>query len=215
MATTAKTTEHTINLRRHWTVDDYHKMIEVGILDEQDKVELIGGMVVEMSAKGRRHNRTIVALVDAFSAVLPCGEALLAPQNSFLLSDDTEPEPDVSVIRGPLERYDHRPTTAADVLLLVEVADSSLRFDRNVKLPRYARAGVPEVWIADLTGEGGVERYTEPAAEGAYGSVARFDRGQEVVSVVLAGVSMSVDQLLGQMTGADGADAVRDAQEGD
>jgi len=178
-------------------------MIEAGILDEWDKVELIGGEVVEMSAKGRRHSWSLMALNQALQAQLLPEVVVVDSQNPLILTDDSEPEPDVVVLRGPLERYQSRLATAADVVLLVEVSDSSLRFDREVKLPRYARASVPEVWIVDLTGEGGVERYTDPMEAGAYGAVVRFGRGDTAESVALQGFSVAVDWLLGPAPEAD------------
>ncbi len=140
----------TVPTRHRLNVDEYHRMAEVGILGENDRVELIDGELIDMSPIGQGHAAVVCGLTEAF--VLACtGRAIVSPQNPVRLDRTSEPQPDLAILRRRADFYatGERPGPA-DVLLLVEVADSSLRFDRAVKLPLYARAGIAEVWIVDL-----------------------------------------------------------------
>ena len=126
--------------RRRFTVEEYYRMAEIGILTERDRVELIDGEIVEMTPIGHHH----AACVHAVSALLTRAlgdRALVWPQNPVLMPRNTEPQPDVVLLRPPLSQYWARLPLPADVLLLVEVADTSYRFDREIKLPLYAAAG--------------------------------------------------------------------------
>ena len=139
-------------------------MAEVGILKPADRVELIRGEILEMSPAGRRHR----AFVDNLNALLMprlAGRAIASVQNSVVLSDDTEPQPDLQILRrGPIP-YKEREAFSDDTLLLIEVAESSLRYDRSTKLRLYAEAAIPEYWIVDCVAEA-VEIYRSPHAEG-------------------------------------------------
>jgi Uma2 family endonuclease len=130
--------------RRRFTVDEYRRMGEVGILDEDERVELIEGEIVEMSPIGRRHAGIVNRLNDLFTFRLR-GRAIVAVQNPISLgSKYSEPQPDLTLLRPRADFYaDSRPEPP-DVLLVVEVMDTSVERDRQVKLPLYARAGVPE-----------------------------------------------------------------------
>lgn len=186
--------------RRHrFTVEDYHLMVEVGVLDEYDRVELIGGEVVEMSAMGARHAATLEYLVDELPEMLPREEVVLRVQTPLAIPQYDEPEPDVSVVKRRSDRYRGRVPGPADTLLVIEVSDSTLNYDRGTKLAIYARAGIPETWIVDLaTREGGIERHSDPdPATGVYRSVTRFGRGEVIVSTVLPDIAFPVDEVLG------------------
>ncbi len=157
--------------RRLFTREEYHRMAEVGILKPTDRVELIQGQIVEMSPPGRRH----VAFIDNLTQLLVmrlAGRAIVSVQNPIVLADDTEPQPDLTIRRHRAVPYKEREAFAEDVLLLVEVADTSLRYDRSTKLRLYAAAGIPEYWLIDCTAES-VEVYRTPGAEG-YGDVSRI-----------------------------------------
>ena len=136
--------------RHKLNVDDYHRMAEAGILGEDDRVELINGELIDMAPIGQGHAGIVNGLTRVF--VMTCGErAVVSVQNPLRLDGLNEPQPDVVVLRPRDDFYQRgAPPGPADVLLLVEVADSSLRYDRAVKLPLYARAGIGEVWIVDL-----------------------------------------------------------------
>ncbi len=176
--------------RRRFTVAEYHRMAEAGILMEDDPVELIAGEIIEMSPIGQRHVRAVNRLNQTL--VLQLGtSAFVSVQNPIRLADNSEPEPDIVVLRGT----DGGTANVADVLLVIEVAESSRDYDRNVKFPMYAAAGIPESWLLDLAGVA-IERHSEPSADG-YRLIARAGRGESLTSTVLPGVTFSVDAILG------------------
>jgi Uma2 family endonuclease len=180
--------------RRRFTVEEYHRMGDVGILTDADRVELIDGEIVEMTPIGPAHWRCVTFLTQVFVRRLE-GRALVSPQGPLRLSEWSEPEPDLALLRPPLERYAKRIPTVTDALLVVEATDTSQYRDRVVKLPRYAAAGVPEVWIVDLEG-GAVEVYQAPSPEG-YRDVRRLERGNEVAPAPFPDVILPVDDILG------------------
>lgn len=136
--------------RRRFTLDEYHRMGETGILGEDDRVELIEGEIIEMSAIGSRHAATVARIQHLFSTRLG-SRAVIWSQNPLLLPrHQSEPQPDVLVLAPRADFYADRLPEPADVWLLIEVADSSLFYDRGTKLPLYARAGVAESWLANI-----------------------------------------------------------------
>ena len=150
--------------RRRFTRAEYHRMAEVGILREDDRVELIRGEIVEMSPIGRRHKAFVGNLAKLL--IVRLGDrATVWIQSSIVLSEDTEPEPDLAVLRRGAVPYKERDALAEDVLLLIEVADSSLAYDRSTKLRLYAEAGIPEYWLVDCNAEA-IEVYRGPGPEG-------------------------------------------------
>jgi Uma2 family endonuclease len=157
--------------RRRFTRAEYYRMAEVGILREHDRVELIRGEIVEMSPIGRRHKAFVINLSQLLTVRL-AGRALVAAQSGVVLADDTEPEPDIVVLRRRDVPYKEREAHADDVLLLIEVADSSLAYDRSTKLQLYAQAGIAEYWVVDCTAEV-VEVYRGPGPDG-YREVSRL-----------------------------------------
>jgi Uma2 family endonuclease len=156
--------------RRRFTRAEYYRMAEVGILREHDRVELIKGEIVEMSPIGRRHN-AFVGNLNQLLVMRLAGRAIVWVQSSIALADDTEPEPDLAVLRRGAVSYKERDAWAEDVLLLIEVADSSLAYDRSTKLRLYAEAGIPEYWVIDCVAEA-VETYRHPGPQG-YRDVSR------------------------------------------
>lgn len=189
MDTKTKTQEVT---RRRFTVHDYHRMAEAGILHEDDRVELIEGEISEMAAIGSRHF-TCVNTLNRLLVKSLGEEAIVSVQNPVRLNENNEPEPDVAVIR-PRDYRDSLPDPE-DVLFLIEVSDTTLPYDRSVKLPLYARFGIPEVWIMDLAGEL-VERHTGPSGE-IYRHLERAPRGETLASTVLPGLTFDVSAVLG------------------
>ena len=150
--------------RRRFSRAEYYRMAEAGILGEDDRVELIEGEIVEMSPIGRFH-RAFVGNLTQLLILRLAGRAIVWVQNPIVLSDDTEPQPDLAVIRRRAVSYKEREAYSDDVLLLIEVADSSLAYDRSTKLRLYAAAGIPEYWIVDCTTET-VEIYRNPSPAG-------------------------------------------------
>jgi len=178
--------------RWRFTVHDYHRMGEAGILHEDDRVELIEGELVEMTAIGTRHFACVNALNRLIMRAVG-DDAIVSVQNPVRLNEYNEPQPDLTVIRP----RDYRVSLPGpdDVLLLIEVSDTTLAYDRNVKQPLYARAGIGEVWIVNLQG-GDIERHTEPYENG-YRSLKVARRGETLGSVALPDLSLSVDDVLG------------------
>jgi len=145
---------------RLFTVDEFERMVEVGILREDERIELIRGEIVRMAPIGKRHNEC----VDLLNEII--GEQLrktvrLRIQGSISLQQRVQPQPDVLVLRRPAESYGTVAATAADVLLLIEVSDRTLDYDRTVKRSLYAQAGIPEYWIVNLN-DNRVEIYSQP-----------------------------------------------------
>jgi Uma2 family endonuclease len=134
---------------RPFTVDEYHKMIQANILTEDDRVELLAGEIVQMSPIGTRHAACVNRLNHIFTLALG-QRAIVSVQNPIQLSDLSEPEPDVAIVKSRPDFYANAHPKPEDVLLLVEVADTSVGIDRTVKLPLYAEAGIVEVWLVDL-----------------------------------------------------------------
>jgi Uma2 family endonuclease len=178
--------------RHKLNVHDYYRLAEVGILDESSRVELIEGELIDMAPIGSNHAGVVNGLARALFAA--CGDrAVVAVQNPVRLDEFNEPQPDFAVLRPRADLYRARHPAPADVLLLIEVANSSLRFDRNVKLPLYARAGIPELWIVDL-GRRVVESFRGPS-QGAYGPERTYREGERVtlasaphIEIALTGV---------------------------
>jgi Uma2 family endonuclease len=180
-------------LPRHlWTVEEYHRMDEAGLLDDA-RVELIEGEIVEMAPIGDAHAAVSNRLTRLL--VLAVGErGIVAVGNPVRLSPRSEPQPDFSVLR-PRADYQTRGPRPEDVMLAVEVSDTTLRRDRRVKLALYARAGIPEFWIVNLE-VGEVEVYRSPVGD-AYASVERKGAGAVATIEALPGVTISVSQILG------------------
>ena len=161
--------------RHRLDVDAYYKMAEADVLPAGCRVELIDGDIIDMTPIGSAHAGSTNRLIEIFARAAAAGQALLTVQTPLRLDAYNEPQPDVMLLRPRSDHYKARHPSAADVLLLVEVSDSSLVYDRNTKLALYARFGVPEVWIVDIPG-GAVEAYRDPK-DGAYAFRERLAAG--------------------------------------
>jgi Uma2 family endonuclease len=173
-----------------FTSEEYAQMIATGILAEDDRVELIRGEIITMSPIGPNH-AYIVALLNRFITRQAPDEALVAIQSPIWLPGNSEPQPDVVVMH--FGNYAHVLPTSADVLLVIEVADSSLAYDRQVKLPLYAASAIAEAWLIDLAARR-IERHSDPSAD-SYRSVTPFARGATITSTTVPGISIAVDTL--------------------
>ncbi|MDQ3460631.1 MAG: Uma2 family endonuclease [Deinococcota bacterium] len=158
-----------------FTVKDYECMGRAGILPEDARVELLDGEIYAMTPIGPKHSFAVAQLVERFVLSLS-GQVMVVSQSPIHLSAHSEPEPDIVLLRLPRERYQERLPRAEDILLLIEVADSSLAYDRNKKLPVYATAGIPEVWILDLN-ENRLEVYRKPQGE-RYSALTTYAEGE-------------------------------------
>jgi len=150
--------------RRRFTREEYHRMGEVGILKPTDRVELIRGEIVEMSPIGPRHAAFVNNLTQLLVVRL-AGRAIVSVQNPVVVADDSEPQPDLAVLRRRARPYKEATPEAPDVALLIEVAETSLAYDRTTKLRLYAEAGVAEYWVVDVERES-IECYRAPGPRG-------------------------------------------------
>lgn len=180
-------------LRRRFTVDDYYRMADAGILSDRDRVELIDGEVVAMSPIGPRHaaclSRATRALVVAVG-----GSAIVQPGGPVRLDRFNEPQPDLMLLRPRADFYASAHPGPHDVLLVVEIADSSLRYDRDRKARLYAEWGIPEYWLADLTANR-LWRHSSPQ-DGAYRHVEPQRRGQAIAPCLLQNCTVAIDVFL-------------------
>ena len=178
--------------RRLFTREEYHRMGEVGILTRSDRVELIRGEIITMSPQGRRHRAFIDNLTQLLGARLG-GRAIVSIQMPIVLSDDTEPEPDVQILRRRTVPYKDREADADDALLLIEVGESSLAYDRSTKLRLYAAAGIPEYWVVDCVAES-IEIHSTPDGE-RYRDVSRVDGVATVTLQAFPDVALTLAEI--------------------
>jgi Uma2 family endonuclease len=184
----------TLVQRRRFTVDEYECMVKAGIIHEDERVELLDGEIVEMAAIGSRHMACVNRLTYRFGPFAP-NRFILSVQNSVRVSESFEPQPDVVLLRLRPDFYVGAVSQPEDVLLIVEVADSSLGYDRGAKLRHYAEAGIPEVWVANLRRPSDT-RYRDPQA-GRYQQVAVFRRGASISPLALPEIELRVNEILG------------------
>lgn len=180
-------------IRGPFTIADYYRMAETGLLDSEARVELLDGLIVAKSVIGPRHAGIVLRLTRLFSAALG-GRAAVNVQNPAVLDEYSEPEPDVTVLKPRDDDYTTSKPRPSDVLLLIEVADTSLDKDREIKLPLYARSRIAEVWIVDLQSDV-IEVYREPG-EGGYAQMRRSGAGDSLTPHLLATVTLSVAEIL-------------------
>jgi Uma2 family endonuclease len=184
--------------QRPLTVEEYHRMGDAGILGEDDPVELLDGHLIAMSPIGPSHLHCVNRLNKLFARRLYAGDdpsPWISMQNPIRLSDTSEPEPDLVLLR-PDAPQDRTPIPA-DVLLVVEVADSSVDYDRSIKAPRYAAAGVPVFWLVDLGGEF-VDVSDTPDAD-TYAHRHRYHRGDTIpLPEGVDGDPIPVDDVMGE-----------------
>ncbi|MDQ2783794.1 MAG: Uma2 family endonuclease [Chloroflexota bacterium] len=178
--------------RRRFTVAEYQRMGEVGIFTEDDRVELIEGEMYQMSPIGIRHARCVNRLTVILSRHLE-PDMLPNVQNPIYLPGENAPQPDLAIVRDRDSGDDLWPTPA-DILLVIEVSDSTLAHDRGTKLPLYAAAGIAEAWIVDLAAAT-VERHTDPR-DGLYRLVASARPGESLASTVLPALAIPVADIL-------------------
>lgn len=175
-----------------FSLDQYEQMIDVGILTEQDRCELIRGEIVEKMTIGEPHAACVMRLTRVLSLLIP-NDAILSVQNHVVVADG-RPEPDLVLLVPRDDFYAGSAPRPADISLLIEVADSSLEYDRTVKLSLYAEAGVCEYWIANLNDEC-VEVYRDPQPNGTYADDRVTKLGQTLSIAKLPGVSVAVDDV--------------------
>jgi Uma2 family endonuclease len=181
---------------RLFTVDEYYKMAEVGILRPDERVQLIEGKIIEMPPSGSEHADLVDSIAERFGDRLR-PRARIRVQNQLELAELAHPEPDVALIRRPVpgqRSYRRTHPGLSDLLLIVEVSDSTLRFDLGEKALMYARHGVTDLWVVDVSGDR-VVVHREPTADG-YASVRSFRRGEIISPLAFPDVTFTADEIL-------------------
>jgi Uma2 family endonuclease len=168
-------------------------MAAAGILNEESRVELIRGQIVDMAPISAPHVNMVIRLTRMLPAIL-ADRGLLSIRNPVRLDDGSEPQPDVAVLSSRVEEYETAPPGPADILLVIEVADTSLTEDRDVKAPLYAESGIPEYWIVNLV-DRVVEVYRQPE-NGLYLETLRVDAGGKLEILLLPGTVLPAVELL-------------------
>ena len=174
------------------TVDEYLQMVADGVFSEDARIELIHGEIVEMSPIGDRHIASLIAGIRAFARLLPRVD--LSPQSPLRVPGFKDlPQPDLVLVRP--RNYRLRPPGVSDTVLLIEIADSSLAYDRDVKMPLYAAADIPEFWLVDLNSDT-IFAYRRPSP-GRYKKVREYRRGDWISPQAFPDERFLVDDLLG------------------
>jgi Uma2 family endonuclease len=180
--------------RKRFTVTDFQQMVDCGILQEDDRCELLNGEIVNRSPIGRRHASKVNRLAQLFHEIAR-GMLIVSTQNPIELRPFSQPEPDIGLLRWQEDFYESGHPKAKDVYLLIEVADSTLETDRNIKLPLYAQTGIVEVWIVNLQ-DNVIEVYRQPM-ETNYTMTQIFTSGQILTIEALPQISIEVNHILG------------------
>jgi Uma2 family endonuclease len=181
-------------LRKLFTASEYHTMLRAGILKEDERVELIEGEILQMPAMGSRHVSGVIRATRALAALHD--RADISVQNAVHLDDLSEPQPDLAVLRRRPDVYAEHLPTAQDILLLIEVADTSAGYDRKVKINGlYAHNSVPEAWLISLRSTT-LEVYRDPSPHG-YRDVKILRQGESLSPLAFPDLAIEVDALLG------------------
>jgi Uma2 family endonuclease len=183
-----------VDVQKHlFTVREFHRMAQSGVFSEDDRVELLAGEILEMTPIGSRHAGCVNYLNHMLAAQLG-SSVIVSVQNPLVLDDSSEPQPDLLLLRPRPDFYRGGHPTPDAVRIVIEVVDTSEDFDRRVKLPRYAQAGIPEAWLIVLSGAA-VDVYNDPSPDG-YHTHRRFESGERVTSRLFPALSVAVSELV-------------------
>ena len=174
------------------TTDQYHLMHEAGVFQDGDRLELVNGEIQTMSPIGRKHVACIIRLVKLFEKKLG-DRVMVSAQNSVRLDNHAEPQPDIAILKWRDDFYHEALPTPDDILLIIEVADSSLDYDRHVKAPLYAAAGIPEMWLFDVN-QKIIEGYSQSSPNG-YKLIRRYDAGDDLSILAFPDVTFNWNEL--------------------
>lgn len=183
---------------RRISVAEYHKMGEAGIFSEDERIELIDGVIVEMSPIGSEHAACVNKLNRLFSNVLSSKDAIIGVQNPIILNNGTEPQPDITLLKPRDDAYASGHPRPEDILLILEVADTTVEEDRTVKLPRYASCGIPEIWLVNIP-ERKIEAYRIPVGErenAGYKVRVEYREGETLSPEMFPNVKIKVAEVL-------------------
>ena len=182
-------------LAQYWiTADEFEQMGKTGIFSPDARLELLEGVIYQMSPIGSPHAACVKVLSTLLHSLFS-GKLIIGTQDPIRVDDFSEPQPDISLVRWRDDFYRPAHPTPADVLLVIEVADSTVESDRSYKMPLYAKAGIPEAWLVNLPDET-IELYAEPAGR-AYQFSKSFKRGEEIQAHSIADLHISVADILG------------------
>lgn len=178
--------------RHRLSIADFLRMAQVGILREDDRIELIKGELIDMAPIGSKHASTVGVLTKL--VILAAGEqGFVTSQSPVVLNDDSQPQPDLLLLKWRADYYVSALPQPGDVLLLIEVSDATLHFDRDIKIPLYAKSGIPEVWLVNLE-DATIEVYREPSPEG-YKLMLRPSREDAISPIHFAGFVLTPKNL--------------------
>lgn len=179
---------------RKFSVSEYHSFIENGVFEPEERLELWEGEFIEISPLGKNHAGCVNQLAELLQGFLQ-KKAIVSIQNPIVIGDFSEPQPDISLLERREDFYRTVSATAQDTLLVIEVSDTTTRYDRDVKFPVYAANGIREAWLVDLINDR-VEIHSDPTPMG-YGMVNILHRGQTARSAVFAEIEITVNDILG------------------
>jgi Uma2 family endonuclease len=185
--------EDPVLTRYRLSVDDYYKMAQTGVLPPEAHVELINGEVIDMPPMGSKHGSRVARLERLLHESIS-RRAIVRTQLPLRLNKFDEPEPDLALVKFRADFYEDAHPGGVDVLLLIEVAESSARYDRQIKIPLYARHGVPEVWIVDL--EAGLVRFFRQPHGDGYTDITATDTPGSTPIAALPDVSIDLTGVL-------------------
>jgi Uma2 family endonuclease len=182
----------------HWklSISEYHRMIAAGILQEDDRIELIEGELIDMAPIGFQHSGLTNSLIEILGYPTR-GLAIASVQNPIGIGSKSEPQPDFALLKPHPDRYISRLPTAEDTLLIVEIADASLRYDREVKGPLYARAGIPEYWIVNIP-ERTIEVHRVPDQQSGRYTDIHITSSESIAPSAFPDVVINLSELFGQ-----------------
>jgi Uma2 family endonuclease len=175
-----------------FTPEQYQLMDEVGVFAQGDRLELINGEIIQMSPIGRKHVACIIRLIKLMEQKLG-DRAMVSAQNSILLPNKSQPQPDLAILKYRDDFYENGLPTPEDILLIIEVADSSIDYDREVKAPLYAAAGIPEMWLFDVN-QKLITGYAQPSPSG-YKRIQHYESGDSLGMIAFADVTFRWDEL--------------------
>ncbi len=179
--------------RKIFTVNEYHTMIDAGVFVGNSDYELIEGEIVKKMTQGSYHVSCVNRL-NMFFVPLLVGKAIVSVQNAVVIGDISEPEPDLTLLKFREDFYSSGKATSEEVLLLIEVSDTTLKYDRDVKLRLYAEAEIAEVWIVNLPRQI-LEVHTKPS-KGKYKLVKKYEKKQIVSPQAFPHIKLKVSDIL-------------------
>ena len=179
-------------LTHKFTTQQYHLMHEAGVFAQGDRLELINGEIKKMSPIGRKHVACVLRLAKLFERKLH-EHVIISAQNPILLDNGSEPQPDLAIIKPREDFYEDGLPTPSDILLIIEVADSTISYDREVKSPLYASVGIPEMWLFDMNKKA-IEGYSQPSASG-YKQINRYEQNDKLSMLAFPDVTFRWEEL--------------------